>query len=96
MSLAVFQSIGPLELLIVLGIVLLIFGPKRLPSLGRQLGSGMREFKDSITRKSGDDVEDDEDDTGAATRSQAAAALGRPEGETTPQPASDGVASEKR
>ena len=52
MSLAVFQTIGPLELLIVLGIVLVIFGPKRLPGLGRQLGAGMREFKDSITRKS--------------------------------------------
>ena len=95
MTLAVFQSIGPLELLIVLGIVLLIFGPKRLPSLGRQLGAGMREFKDSITHKSGDDDEDD-DDSGAKSRSEATAALGRPEGETTPQPASDGVASEKR
>jgi sec-independent protein translocase protein TatA len=95
MSLAVFQSVGPLELLIVLGIVLVIFGPKRLPSLGRQLGAGMREFKDSITRKSGDD-DDDEDDAGADTRRDAAAALGRPEGETTPQPASDGVVSEKR
>ena len=39
MSLAVFETIGPLELLIVLGIVLLIFGPKRLPGLGRQLGA---------------------------------------------------------
>jgi len=95
MTLAVFQSIGPLELLIVLGIVLLIFGPKRLPSLGRQLGAGMREFKDSITHKSGDDDEDD-DDSGAKSRSEATAALGRPEGETTTQPASDGVASEKR
>jgi sec-independent protein translocase protein TatA len=44
-------SIGPLELAIVLLIVLVIFGPKRLPGLGRQLGSGMREFKDSITGK---------------------------------------------
>ena len=93
MNLAVFQSVGPLELLIVLGIVLVIFGPKRLPGLGRQLGAGMREFKDSITRKSDDD---DEDDSGAATRSQAAAALGRPEEETATQPASDGVVSEKR
>jgi len=92
MNLAVFQSIGPLELLIVLGIVLLIFGPKRLPGLGRQLGAGMREFKDSITRKS----EDDDEDSDAATRSKAAAALGRPEEETAPQPASDGVVSEKR
>ena len=93
MNLAVFQSVGLPELLIVLGIVLVIFGPKRLPALGRQLGSGMREFKDSIARKSGDD---DEDDSGAATRSQAAAALGRPEEETATQPASDGVVSEKR
>ena len=98
MTIAVFQSIGPLELLIVLGIVLLIFGPKRLPSLGRQLGAGMREFKDSITSKS-DDEDDDTDtdtDTAAASRANAAAALGRPEGETTTQPASDGVVSEKR
>jgi sec-independent protein translocase protein TatA len=93
MNLAVFQSIGPLELLIVLGIVLVIFGPKRLPGLGRQLGAGMREFKDSITRMPDDD---DEDDSGAATRSQATAALGRPDEETATQPASDGVVSEKR
>jgi len=93
MNPAVFQSVGPLELLIVLGIVLLIFGPKRLPGLGRQLGAGMREFKDSITRRSDDDEDEDSD---AATRSQAAAALGRPEEETATQPASDGVVSEKR
>ena len=44
-------NIGPLELAIVFVIVLLIFGPKRLPGLGRQLGTGMREFKESITGK---------------------------------------------
>ncbi len=37
------------DLIVVLVIVLLIFGPKRLPGLGKQLGSGLREFKDSIT-----------------------------------------------
>jgi sec-independent protein translocase protein TatA len=42
-------NIGPLELIIVLVIVLVIFGPKRLPGLGRSLGTGMREFKDSVT-----------------------------------------------
>ncbi|HYH87807.1 MAG TPA: twin-arginine translocase TatA/TatE family subunit [Solirubrobacteraceae bacterium] len=96
MSLAVFQSIGPVELLIVLGIVLIIFGPKRLPSLGRQLGAGMREFKDSISRKSDDD--DEEDGDGADSRRQATAALGRPEDEPEPAPksVSDGVASEQR
>ena len=50
-------NIGPLELAIVLLIVLIIFGPKRLPGLGRQLGSGMREFKDSITGKTKDEDE---------------------------------------
>ena len=42
---------GPLEIIILLVIVLLIFGPKRLPDLGRSLGRGMREFKDSVTGK---------------------------------------------
>jgi sec-independent protein translocase protein TatA len=42
---------GPLEIIIVLIIVLVIFGPKRLPDLGRSLGKGMREFKDSVTGK---------------------------------------------
>ena len=48
-------GIGLPEILIILVIVLVIFGPKRLPDLGRSLGSGMREFKDSVTGKSGDD-----------------------------------------
>jgi sec-independent protein translocase protein TatA len=54
-------GIGPLELVIVLLIVLVIFGPKRLPGLGRSLGSGMREFKDSITGKSGDGEAEEEE-----------------------------------
>jgi len=45
------------DLLVVLLIVLLIFGPKRLPSLGRSLGHGLREFKESITGESKDDDE---------------------------------------
>ena len=35
----------------ILIVVLLVFGPKRLPEIGRSLGKGMREFKDSITRQ---------------------------------------------
>ena len=50
-------DVGPLELAIILVIVLVIFGPKRLPGLGRSLGSGMREFRDSITGKTKDDEE---------------------------------------
>jgi sec-independent protein translocase protein TatA len=71
-SLAVFQSIGPTELIIVLVIVLVIFGPKRLPGLGKSLGSGMKEFKDSVTGKADRDLDEDDDD-----RKQANAALGR-------------------
>jgi len=41
-------NIGPLEIGIVLVIALLVFGPKKLPELGRSLGGGMREFKDSV------------------------------------------------
>jgi sec-independent protein translocase protein TatA len=63
-----FNSIGPLELGIVLLIVLVIFGPKRLPGIGRQLGTGMREFKDSITGKNKDD---DDDERPALTQASA-------------------------
>jgi sec-independent protein translocase protein TatA len=45
------SNIGLPEVAIVLLIVLVIFGPKRLPQLGRSLGSGMREFKDAVTGK---------------------------------------------
>jgi sec-independent protein translocase protein TatA len=37
------------EILILLLVLLLIFGAKRLPEMGRSLGKGMREFKDSVT-----------------------------------------------
>jgi sec-independent protein translocase protein TatA len=77
-------NIGPTELIIVLVIVLLIFGPKRLPGLGKQLGSGMREFKDSISGKGDRDEDDDDDDKEASDRLKTEAALGRPEGEQAP------------
>jgi len=55
------SGIGVTELIIVLVIVLLIFGPKRLPGMGRALGSGMKEFKDSITGNDKDDKDDDDE-----------------------------------
>ena len=42
-------NIGPMELIIVLAIALLVLGPKKLPEVGRSLGRGLREFKDSVT-----------------------------------------------
>jgi sec-independent protein translocase protein TatA len=50
-------NIGPLEIVVVLIIALIVFGPKRLPELGRSLGRGIREFRGSL---GGDD--DDEED----------------------------------
>jgi sec-independent protein translocase protein TatA len=79
----VFSGFGPTELIIVLAIVLLIFGPKRLPGLGRQVGTAMREFKDSITSRHDDDEAEGE-------RRDAAAALARPDeepGATAAEPA---------
>jgi sec-independent protein translocase protein TatA len=49
-------NIGPLEIAIVLVVVLVIFGPKRLPELGKSMGNGIREFKGSI----GGDKKEDE------------------------------------
>jgi len=79
MTIAFIPGIGPLELAIVLLIVLVLVGGKRLPQLGRQVGSGMREFKDSVTGRAESQWADDESD-----HAQATAALGRPAGEETP------------
>jgi sec-independent protein translocase protein TatA len=48
-------NIGPLEIIVVLIIALIVFGPKRLPELGNSLGKGIREFKDSVTGENKDD-----------------------------------------
>jgi sec-independent protein translocase protein TatA len=42
-------NVGPLEIAVVLIIVLIIFGPKRLPELGQSMGRGIREFKNSLS-----------------------------------------------
>ena len=48
-------NVGPLELAIVLIIALVIFGPKRLPELGRSMGRGIREFRSSVSGKDDDE-----------------------------------------
>jgi sec-independent protein translocase protein TatA len=62
-------NIGPLEIIVVLIIALIVFGPKRLPELGNSLGKGIREFKDSVTGENKDD--DVDDDVKAISASQA-------------------------
>jgi sec-independent protein translocase protein TatA len=64
-------NIGPLEIIVVLIIALIVFGPKRLPELGNSLGKGIREFKDSVTGENKDD--DDDDDAKAIAASKATA-----------------------
>jgi sec-independent protein translocase protein TatA len=59
-------NFGIWEILLLVLLVLLIFGPKRLPEMGRSLGRGMREFKDSITGK-----DKDEEEQAALTQAQA-------------------------
>ena len=61
------------DALIVVLVLLLFFGPKRLPALGKSLGQGMREFKDSITGKS-KGSEDEQPELEAATPAPPAAA----------------------
>ena len=54
-------NIGPLELIVVLIIALVVFGPKRLPELGRSMGRGIREFRGPVSGDSKDDDDDDEE-----------------------------------
>jgi sec-independent protein translocase protein TatA len=47
-------NIGPLEVIVVLVIALVVFGPKRLPELGKSMGRGIREFRSTISGKDDD------------------------------------------
>ncbi len=52
-------NVGPLEIIVVLIIALVVFGPKRLPELGSSLGRGIREFRSTVTgEKTGDEDEE--------------------------------------
>jgi sec-independent protein translocase protein TatA len=77
-------NVGPLEIAVVLIIVLIIFGPKRLPELGKSVGHGIREFKNSISGDSDDKDSPEEKQRELQASQQAQASQPEP---PTPQPA---------
>jgi sec-independent protein translocase protein TatA len=90
-------NFGIWEILLLLLVVLLVFGPKRLPEMGRSLGRGMREFKDSVSGL-GADEEADADGDGSpanalpAPSGNAVAAVSSEPTETVREPRSEGPA----
>ncbi|HKH22243.1 MAG TPA: twin-arginine translocase TatA/TatE family subunit [Solirubrobacterales bacterium] len=78
-------NVGPLEIAVVLVIVLIIFGPKRLPELGQSMGRGIREFKASISGdKDKDSPEEQRRELQASQQAQA----------SQPQPPPEAVAGD--
>jgi sec-independent protein translocase protein TatA len=71
-------NVGPLELVVVLIIALVVLGPKRLPEVGRSLGNGIREFKESLTMDHSDDDHVDVEDVEEPPKPLAAAAATSP------------------
>lgn len=51
------MPLSPLEIVLIALILVLLFGAKRIPEMGRSLGRGMREFKDAITESDKDEPE---------------------------------------
>ncbi len=55
-------NVGPMELVVVLAIALIVLGPRKLPEVGRSLGRGMREFRESLSGDSDRDETPDRDE----------------------------------
>jgi TatA/E family protein of Tat protein translocase len=56
-------NISPLEIVVLLVIALIVFGPQRLPEMARSVGRGMREFRAALTSDHRDDEDDERDRT---------------------------------
>jgi sec-independent protein translocase protein TatA len=68
----VLPTVGPTELIIVLAIILLLFGAKRIPELARGLGTGIREFKRGTRGEVDEEKKDEELTAGAGEDSDSA------------------------
>jgi sec-independent protein translocase protein TatA len=84
MNYAIIEDISAVKLLIVLLIVLVIFGPSRLPRLGRSLGSAVREFKGNFTQREGSKGTDSSSNTTARSARNKTAQPLLPPGELEP------------
>jgi sec-independent protein translocase protein TatA len=78
-------NVGPLELAIVLIVALVVLGPKRLPEVGRSLGNGIREFKDSLSMEGNHDDDDLHVDVEDAPKPVATAAATAPMAPPAPE-----------
>ena len=83
-------NIGLPEIIVVLLIVLIIFGPKRLPELGHSLGKGIREFRGSLNGE-----HDDKPQSGSTTSAEATPLPPGEKVDATAQPVPDEQAAEK-
>ncbi len=84
--LALFQDLGPPEIIIILLLALLLFGAKRLPEIGRGLGKGIREFKGGV-KGLADDVKvgmEDDAKSAPAPRAEAPSRAETPAGSESP------------
>jgi sec-independent protein translocase protein TatA len=79
-------NVGPLELVVVLIIALIVFGPKRLPELGASLGKGIREFRSTVSGENKDEDEKVPEIEDSSTEVKA----------ETPEPVEGEVVTEKR
>jgi sec-independent protein translocase protein TatA len=96
-------NVGPLEIAVVLIIVLIIFGPKRLPELGQSMGRGIREFKNSISGdKDKDSPEEQRRELQASQQAQASqpqppqAVAEEPNAESPAEPVEGEVVTENK
>ncbi len=75
-----FGRIGPMELILILVLALIIFGPKKLPEIGKAVGNALREFR-KHSSKAGQELEDAVSGTGDDQKTgKAASDSGQPEG----------------
>ena len=89
-------NVGPLEIAVVLIIVLIIFGPKRLPELGKSMGHGIREFKNSLSGESDEDSPEEKRRELQASESQPTQPAGGTVAEKPAEPVEGEIVTENK